>query len=44
MKFVFRISAGGIKFQNSVDNSNTVGLNSITIRIEYLFAFQFWYC
>ena len=39
MKFVFRIS-GGIKFLNPVEDSDIVGPGSITVRMEYLFAFQ----
>ena len=27
----------------SVEDSDTGGLSSITVRVEYLFAFQFWY-
>ena len=35
---------GGIKFWDLVEDSNAGGPSSITIRMEYLFAFQFWYC
>ena len=37
-------SAGDIKFRDPVEDSDTGGFSSITVRIEYLFAFQFWYC
>ena len=43
MKFLFRISEG-IKFWDLVENSGTDGPSPITVRMEYLFAFQFWYC
>ena len=43
MKFVFQIS-GGIKIWDPIEDSNIGGPSSITIRMEQLFAFQFWYC
>ena len=43
MKFVFRIS-GSIKFWDQVEESNTGGPSTITVRMEYLLAFQYWYC
>ena len=39
---MFRIS-WDMKFEILVEDSNTGGLSSITVRMEYLFAFQFWY-
>ena len=41
--FVFRIS-GGIKCWESVEDCNTGCPSSIIIRMEYLLAFQYWYC
>ena len=43
MKFVFRIS-GGIKFWDPVEDYDTGSPSSITVRREYLLAFQYWYC
>ena len=43
MKFVFRIS-GGIKCWVPVEDSDTDGPISITIKMEYVLAFQYWYC
>ena len=43
MKFMFKISRG-IKFWDPVEDSDTGGPSLITVRLEYLFAFQFWYC
>ena len=44
IKFVFRIS-GRIRFRNpGWGLQYTSSLSSITVRMEYLFAFQFWYC
>ena len=43
MKFVFR-KGGGIKFWDPNWGIDTGGPNSITVRMEYLLAFQFWYC
>ena len=43
MKYVFRIS-GGINCWDPDEDSYTGGLSSITIRMEYLLAFQYWYC
>ena len=40
--FGFRIS-GDIKFWDPVEDSDTGGLSSITVRMKPLFAFQFWY-
>ena len=42
MTFVFKTS-GGIKFWDLVDDSDTGCPSSVTVRMEYLFAFQFWY-
>ena len=42
MKFLFRIS-GCIKFWDQVEDSDTREPSSITVRMEYLFVFQFWY-
>ena len=42
MKFVSRISRG-IKFWDPVEDSDTGSSSSITVRIEYLLAFQYWY-
>ena len=39
---VFRIS-GGINCWDPVQDSDTGGPSSITVRMEYLFAFQYWY-
>ena len=43
MKFVFRIS-GGINCWDPVEDSDTGGPSSITVRMEYLRAIQYWYC
>ena len=43
LPFVFRIS-GGIKFWDPVEDSDTGGPSSITVRMNHLFAFQFWFC
>ena len=43
MKFVFRIS-GDINCWDSVEDCDTGGPSSITVRMEYLRAFQYWYC
>ena len=43
MKFVFRTS-GDLNFVILVENSSTGGPNSISVRMEYLFIFQFSYC
>ena len=43
MKFVFRTSGGSIKFCGLVEDSDIGCLSSITVRMGYLFAFQFWY-
>ena len=43
LKFVFRIS-GGIKFWDPVEDSNTSGPSLSTVWMEYVFAFQYWYC
>ena len=40
---MFRIS-GGINCLDSVENSDTGGPSSIIVRMEYLRAFQYWYC
>ena len=40
---MFRIS-GDINFEILVEDSDTGGPSLITVRIECLFAFQFWYC
>ena len=37
------VEGGGIKFWDPVEDSDTGGLSSISVRIEYQFAFQFWY-
>ena len=42
MKFEFRIS-GSIKYWDLVDDSDTGGPSTITVRMEYLFGSQFWY-
>ena len=42
MKFLFRISEC-IKFWDPVEESDTSEVSSITVRMEYLFVFQFWY-
>ena len=34
----------GIKFWDTVENSDTGGPSSITVNMEYLLAFQYWYC
>ena len=39
MKFVFRIT-GRIRFWDSVGDSDTGEPSSVTIKIEYLLAFQ----
>ena len=41
IKFVFRIS-GSIKFWD--EDFNTGGPSLFAVRMEYVFAFQFWYC
>ena len=43
MKFVFRIGEG-MKIWDQVADSDTGGPSSIIVRMECLFAFQFWYC
>ena len=43
MKFVFRIS-GGRNCSDPIEDSGTVGPSLITVRMEYLRAFQYWYC
>ena len=40
---MIRIS-GDINFEILVEDSDTGGPSLITVRIECLFAFQFWYC
>ena len=40
---MFRIS-GSIKFEILVEDSNTGRPSLFTVRMEYLFAFPFWYC
>ena len=42
-KFVFR-SSGDLNFVILIDDSDTGGPSSITVRTEYLFVFQFSYC
>ena len=37
-------SVRGITLWNSVEDSGTGGPSSITVRMEYLFTFQYWYC
>ena len=37
-------SVGARNFEILVEDSDNGGTSSITIRIECLFAFQFWYC
>ena len=37
-------SVGDIKFWDPVEGSDTSHPSSITVRMEYLFAFQFWCC
>ena len=39
----FRIS-GGINCWDPVEDSETGGPSSITVSMEYLCAFQYWYC
>ena len=34
----------GIKCWDSIKDSDTGGSTSITVRMEYLLAFQYWYC
>ena len=36
-------SVEDIKFRDLVEDSDTGSLSSVTVRIEYFFAFQFWY-
>ena len=43
MKFVFR-TCGGIKSWDPVEASDTGGPSSITVRMECLLTFQYWYC
>ena len=35
---------GGIKFWDLVEDSNTGCPSSVTVRMEYFFSFQSWYC
>ena len=42
-KFVFR-SSGDLNFVILVEDSDTGVPSSITVRMEYLFVFQFSYC
>ena len=42
MKYLFRIT-GRIKFWDPAEDSDTSEPSSITVRMEYLFVFQFWY-
>ena len=44
MKFVFRTRGGSIKFWGLVEDSDIGCLSLVTVRMGYLFAFQFWYC
>ena len=46
MTVVFRTSGkgGGIKLWDLIEDFDTGCSSSVTIRMEYLFAFQFWYC
>ena len=37
-------SVGAYNFEIIADDSYTGGPSSFTVRMEYLFAFQFWYC
>ena len=37
-------SVGALDFKILVEDSDTGGPGSVTVRMEYLFAFQFWYC
>ena len=37
-------SVGDIKFWDPAEDSDTGGASSITVRMEYVFAFEFWYC
>ena len=37
-------SVGAWNFEILAENSNTSGPSSFTVRMEYLFAFQSWYC
>ena len=36
-------SVGGIKFWDPVEDSDTGGPRSVTVRMEHVFAFQYWY-
>ena len=38
------IISGGINCWDPVEDSDTGGPSSITVRMEYLRAFQYWYC
>ena len=37
-------SVGAWHFEILAEDSNNGGPSSFTVRMEYLFAFQFWYC
>ena len=37
-------SVGGLKCWDPVESSDNGSLSSITLRMEYLLAFQYWYC
>ena len=41
---LYSVSVRSIKCWDPVEDSNTGGLTSITVRIEYLLALQYWYC
>ena len=43
IKFLFRIS-DGINCWDPLEDSDTGGPSSITVRMEYWRAFQYWYC
>ena len=43
MKCLFRISAG-IKFWDTVEDLHSGRPSSVTVRMKYVFAFQYWHC
>ena len=41
---IFVQNQWGMTFWDQIEDSNTSVMSSVTVRMEYLLAFQYWYC